>query len=41
MRTICNPLNISYRYQRGQRSRESADPAVVVYKDTYFLFASH
>ena len=39
--TFCNPLNINYQYQPGYRGRESADPAVVLYKDKYFLFASH
>ena len=32
--TVCNPININYRYQAPMRSRESADPAVVLYKDT-------
>ena len=41
IRTICNPVNISYQYQAPMRSRESADPAVVLYKDEYYLFASH
>ncbi|MBP3665881.1 MAG: discoidin domain-containing protein [Clostridia bacterium] len=41
IRTICNPINISYQYQAPMRSRESADPAVVLYKDEYYLFASH
>ena len=40
-KTICNPMNLSYRYQRDYRSRESADPAVAVYKGEYYLFASH
>lgn len=40
-RTICNPVNISYQYQAEYRSRESADPAVVVYGEEYYLFASH
>lgn len=40
-RTICNPVNISYQYQYDYYSRESADPAVVVYEGKYFLFASH
>ena len=39
--TICNPVNINYRYQAPMHSRESADPAVVLYKDEYYLFASH
>ncbi len=41
IRTICNPVNINYQYQPGYNGRESADPAVVLYKDKYFLFASH
>ena len=41
MKTICNPVNINYRYQSFMRARESADPAVVLYKGEYFLFASH
>ena len=41
IRTICNPVNISYQYQSAMRSRESADPAVVLYKGEYYLFASH
>ena len=40
-RTFCNPVNINYQYQYGYNGRESADPAVVRYKDKYFLFASH
>lgn len=39
--TICNPVNISYQFQAEMRSRESADPAIVLYKDEYYLFASH
>ncbi len=41
MRTICNPINISYNYPGGYGCRESADPAVIVYKGEYYLFASH
>ena len=41
IRTFCNPVNINYQYQRGFYGRESADPAIVLYKDKYFLFASH
>ena len=40
-KTICNPININYQYQAPMLSRESADPAVVLYKDEYYLFASH
>lgn len=39
--TICNPLNLSYRFQPGKPSRrEAADPVCVLYKDKYLLFAS-
>ena len=43
---ICNPLNLEYRYQnriedgRKSLSREAADPTVMLFKDTYLLFAS-
>ena len=40
-RTFCNPVNINYRYQRYFFGRESADPLVLIYHGTYFLFASH
>jgi len=40
-KTICNPININYQFQRDFFSRESADPAIVRYKDDFFLFASH
>ena len=40
-RTFCNPVNINYQYQRYFCGRESADPAVVLFKGTYYLFASH
>ena len=39
--TICNPVSINYQYQAPMRSRESADPAVMLYKGEYYLFASH
>jgi hypothetical protein len=39
--TICNPLNLNYRFQLNNPSRrEAADPAVVLFKGKYFLFAS-
>lgn len=41
IKTICNPINISCQYQKDFRSRETADPAVVLYGEDYFLFASH
>lgn len=38
---ICNPLNLNYRFQLNTPSRrEAADPAVVLFKGKYFLFAS-
>ncbi len=40
-RTFCNPVNINYQYQPYFRGRESADPAVVLFKGVYYLFASH
>lgn len=41
IKTICNPVNISYRFMPGEPSRrEAADPTVVNYKGTYYLFAS-
>ena len=40
-RTFCNPVNINYQYQHYFRGRESADPAVVLFKGVYYLFASH
>jgi hypothetical protein len=40
-RTFCNPLNISYRFQLDEPSRrEAADPAIVVFRGDYYLFAS-
>ena len=41
IRTVCNPVNINYQYQAPMLSRESADPAVILYRDEYYLFASH
>lgn len=39
--TICNPLDISYRFAiDGPSRREAADPTVVLFKDEYYLFAS-
>lgn len=40
-KTFCNPVNINYQYQHYFNGRESADPAVVIFKGEYFLFASH
>ncbi len=39
--TICNPMNLSYRFRLEEPSRrEAADPTVILFKDKYFLFAS-
>ena len=39
--TICNPINLSYRFCLDTPSRrEAADPTMVVYKNEYYLFAS-
>lgn len=39
--TICNPMNLSYRFCLDTPSRrEAADPTIVVYKGHYYLFAS-
>ncbi len=41
MVTICNPVDISYRFGLEEPSRrEAADPTVVWFKDRYYLFAS-
>ncbi|MGC4102406.1 family 43 glycosylhydrolase [Ferruginibacter sp.] len=39
--TICNPVNLSYRFCLDTPSRrEAADPTMVLYKNEYYLFAS-
>lgn len=39
--TICNPVNLSYRFCLDSPSRrEAADPTMVLYKGEYYLFAS-
>lgn len=52
MRHYCNPLNIEYKYQfyrklnAGEEKppftvyREAADPSLILFRDTYFLFPS-
>ncbi|GHT72730.1 endo-1,4-beta-xylanase [Bacteroidia bacterium] len=41
IRTICNPLNLSYMYSSDKPSyREAADPSVVLFKDEYYMFLS-
>jgi len=39
--TLCNPVDISYRFGVEVPSRrEAADPSIVWFKDRYYLFAS-
>jgi xylan 1,4-beta-xylosidase len=39
--TICNPLNLSYRFCLDKPSRrEAADPTMINFKNEYYLFAS-
>jgi len=39
--TMCNPINLSYRFCLDAPSRrEAADPTMVVFKNEYYLFAS-
>ena len=39
--TVCNPVNLSYRFQLDSPSRrEAADPTVVAFRGMHFLFAS-
>jgi len=39
--TICNPVNLSYRFCLDAPSRrEAADPTMIVFKNEYYLFAS-
>ena len=42
MREYCNPLDLSYKWQHysGNAHREAADPTIVLFKGTYYLFAS-
>lgn len=40
-KTLCNPVNLSYRFCLDSPSRrEAADPSMVVFKGEYYLFAS-
>lgn len=40
-KTICNPVDLSYRFCLDEPSRrEAADPTMVFYKNEYYLFAS-
>jgi len=39
--TYCNPLDLNYRFSLdGLSYREAADPSIVRFRDTYYLFAS-
>lgn len=38
--TVCNPMDLSYRFRGEPSRREAADPTVVKFKDKYWLFAS-
>ncbi len=41
VRTVCNPMDLSYRFMPEPPSRrEAADPTVILFKDRYYLFAS-
>lgn len=41
-KTFCNPLNLSYRFMNDAvDAREAADPVIVLFKNNYYLFASH
>lgn len=42
--TFCNPLDLDYTFwgiSNGQAYRECADPDLIMYKNEYYLFASH
>lgn len=40
-KTICNPVNLSYRFSLYSPSwREAADPSMIKFKDEYYLFLS-
>jgi hypothetical protein len=40
--TICNPININYRFSGAPPTyREGADPCVVTFNNEYYLFVSH
>lgn len=39
VKTICNPVNLSYRFSLDSPSwREAADPSMIKYKGEYYLF---
>jgi hypothetical protein len=42
--TFCNPVNVNYNFFKNSDAlvfREAADPGIVVFKNDYYLFASH
>ena len=39
-RTFCNPIDLPYMFQPDGYYRSAADPVIVYYKDTYWLFVS-
>ncbi|MDD4922314.1 MAG: family 43 glycosylhydrolase [Bacteroidales bacterium] len=39
-KTFCNPLDLPYRFQLDGNQREAADPVIVLYNGSYYLFAS-
>ena len=42
--TFCNPVNVNYNFFKNSDLlvfREAADPGIVVFKNDYYLFASH
>lgn len=42
MREYCNPMNIEYKFSHYGKcaTREAADPTLILFKGTYYLFAS-
>ena len=39
--TFCNPVNIGYAYQPTYKTREGADPVIILFRGEYYLFVSH
>jgi xylan 1,4-beta-xylosidase len=42
--TFCNPINVNYNFFKNSDSlvfREAADPGIIVFKNNYYLVASH
>ena len=43
LNTMCNPMDLAYRFALADPfhpPREAAEPSIVRFRDTYFLFAS-